>query len=210
MRLASFFNLYGSLWLPLWLSLALTATLWHTLGSRLSGILSALGSQRRCHADALFPALVWQQFSKERKTSRALAGSGQCTFHITLAAFVCFFPALSFNRCFTISAYGYGCRIREGKTTLRSRSMQIPYFIHRPPFHRWIANARNEHIRAGSGVNLVQKSDGAALLWLWQALSAFSYSSFFHWTPFPTPQVEQNLAQWRSSFSFIDLEHTVS
>ena len=63
--------LHGSLWLPLWLSLALTATLWHTLtlsGSlllsnfaytvldRLSGPL--LGSQRRCHADTLSPALL--------------------------------------------------------------------------------------------------------------------------------------------------------
>ena len=63
--------LSGSLWLPLWLSLALTATLWHTLAlsgslllsnfeytvlDRLSGPL--LGSQRRCHADALSPALV--------------------------------------------------------------------------------------------------------------------------------------------------------
>ena len=129
--------LTGSLPVSLWLSMALcdSHSGSHWLSLPLSGILSALGSQRRCHADALFPALVWQQFSKERKTTRALAGSGQCTFHITLAAFVCFFPALSFNRCFTISAYGYGCRIREGKTTLRSRSMQIPYFIQRPPFH---------------------------------------------------------------------------
>ena len=62
---------YGSLWLPLLLSLALTATLWHTLAlsgslllsnfvytvlDRLSGPL--LGSQRRCHADALCPCLL--------------------------------------------------------------------------------------------------------------------------------------------------------
>ena len=61
---------YGSLWLPLWLSLALTATLWHTLAlsgslllsyfaytalDRLTGPL--LGSQRRCHDDALSLAL---------------------------------------------------------------------------------------------------------------------------------------------------------
>ena len=62
--------LYGSLWLPLWLSLALTATLWHTLALSGSLMLSnfaytvldwlsgpLLGSQRRCHADALSPAL---------------------------------------------------------------------------------------------------------------------------------------------------------
>ena len=64
--------LYGSLWLPLWLSLALTATLWHTLAlsgslllsnfaytalDRLTGPL--LGSHRRCHDDALYPALPW-------------------------------------------------------------------------------------------------------------------------------------------------------
>ena len=62
--------LHGSLRLPLWLSLALTATLCHTLAlsgslllsnfaytvlDRLSGPL--LGSQRRCHDDALYPAL---------------------------------------------------------------------------------------------------------------------------------------------------------
>lgn len=60
-----------SLWLPLWLSLALTATLWHTLAlpgslllsnfaytalDRLTGPL--LCSHRRCHDDALYPALV--------------------------------------------------------------------------------------------------------------------------------------------------------
>ena len=33
---------------------------------------------------------------------------------------------------------------------------------------------------------------------------------FFRWTPLPLPQVEENLAKWRSSFSFFDLEHTVS
>ena len=69
-RLASFFDLYGTLWLPLWLSLALTATLWHTLAlsgslllsnfaytalDRLTGPL--LGSHRRCHDGALYPAL---------------------------------------------------------------------------------------------------------------------------------------------------------
>ena len=62
--------LYGSFCLPLWLSLALTATLWHTLAlsgslllpnfaytalDRLTGPL--LGSHRRCHDDALYPAL---------------------------------------------------------------------------------------------------------------------------------------------------------
>ena len=71
--------LYGSLWLPLWLSLALTATLWYTLAlsgslllsnfaytalDRLTGPL--LGSHRRCHDDALYPALestaVWNLF----------------------------------------------------------------------------------------------------------------------------------------------------
>ena len=56
------------LWLPLWLSLALTATLWHTLALSGSLLLSytvldrpsgpLLGSQRRCHADALSPALL--------------------------------------------------------------------------------------------------------------------------------------------------------
>ena len=65
-----FLALYGSLWLPLWLSLALTATLWHTLAlsgslllsnfaytalDRLTGPL--LGPNRRCHDDALYPAL---------------------------------------------------------------------------------------------------------------------------------------------------------
>ena len=62
--------LYGSLWLPLWLSLALNATLWHTLALSGSLLLSnfaytafdwltgpLLGSQRRCHDDALSPAL---------------------------------------------------------------------------------------------------------------------------------------------------------
>ena len=62
--------LSGSLWLPLWLPLALISTLWLTLAlsdsllfsnfaytvlDQLSGPL--LGSQRRCHADALSPAL---------------------------------------------------------------------------------------------------------------------------------------------------------
>ena len=65
-------TLYGSLWLLLWLTLALTATLWHTLAlsgslllsnfaytglDRLTG--SLLGSHRRCHDDALYPALAW-------------------------------------------------------------------------------------------------------------------------------------------------------
>ena len=73
--------LYGSLWLPLWLSLALTATLWHTLAlsgslllsnfaytvlDRLSGPL--LGSQRRCHADTLSPALL-QDVKRSKKTN---------------------------------------------------------------------------------------------------------------------------------------------
>ena len=62
--------LYGSLRLPLWLSLALTATLWHTLALTSSLLVSnfaytvfdwlsgpLLGSQRRCHNDALSPAL---------------------------------------------------------------------------------------------------------------------------------------------------------
>ena len=86
--------------------------------------------------------------------------------------------------------------------------MQIPYFIHRPPFHCWIANARNEHIRAG---------------WTWcRKVTVPLYFDFdrpsppspiplfFRWTPLPPPQVEENLAKWRSSFSFFDLEHTVS
>ena len=63
--------LYGSLWLPLWLSLALTATLWHTLALFGSLLLSnfaytaldwltgpLLGSDCRCHDDALSPALI--------------------------------------------------------------------------------------------------------------------------------------------------------
>ena len=63
--------LYGSLWLPLWLPLALTATLWLTLALSGSLLLSnfaytvldhpsgpLLGSQRRCHADALCPCLL--------------------------------------------------------------------------------------------------------------------------------------------------------
>ena len=67
-----FLALYGSLWLPLWLSLALTATLWHTLALSGSQLLSnfaytaldrltgpLLGSHRRCHDDALYPALVY-------------------------------------------------------------------------------------------------------------------------------------------------------
>ena len=66
-----FLALYGSLWLPLWLSLALTATLWHTLALSGSLLLSNfaytaldrltepfLGSHRRCHDDALSPALT--------------------------------------------------------------------------------------------------------------------------------------------------------
>ena len=68
--LAVSLSLSGSLWLPLWLPLALISTLWLTLAlsdslllsnfaytvvDRLSGPL--LGSQRRCHADALSPAL---------------------------------------------------------------------------------------------------------------------------------------------------------
>ena len=64
--------LYGSLWLPLWLSKALTATLWHTLALCGSQLLSnftytvldwlsgpLLGSQHRCHADSLSPALPY-------------------------------------------------------------------------------------------------------------------------------------------------------
>ena len=67
-----FLALYGSLWLPLWLSLALTATLWHTLALSGSLLLSnfaytaldwltgpLLGSHRRCHDDALYPALLY-------------------------------------------------------------------------------------------------------------------------------------------------------
>ena len=63
--------LYGSLWLPLWLSRALTATLWHTMAPSGSLLLSnfaytapdrltgpLLGSQRRCHDDALSLALI--------------------------------------------------------------------------------------------------------------------------------------------------------
>ena len=68
--LAVSLSLSGSLWLPLWLPLALISTLWLTLAlsdsllfsnfaytvlDQLSGPL--LGSQRRCHADALSPAL---------------------------------------------------------------------------------------------------------------------------------------------------------
>ena len=66
--------LYGSLWLPLWLSLALTATLWHTLALSGSLLLSNFGytaldrltgpllcSYRRCHDDALYPALQTRQ-----------------------------------------------------------------------------------------------------------------------------------------------------
>ena len=61
----------GSLWLSVTPTLALTATLWHTLAlsgslllsnfaytalDRLTGPL--LGSHRRCHDDALYPALA--------------------------------------------------------------------------------------------------------------------------------------------------------
>ena len=84
--------LYGSLWLPLWLSLALTATLWHTLAlsgslllsnfaytalDRLTGLL--LGSHRRCHNDALYPALrittlipegIWYRYINIYKNQR--------------------------------------------------------------------------------------------------------------------------------------------
>ena len=64
-------SLSGSLWLSVTPTLALTATLWHTLAlsgslllsnfaytalDRLTGLL--LGSHRRCHNDALYPALV--------------------------------------------------------------------------------------------------------------------------------------------------------
>ena len=37
------------------------------------------------------PPVQWMQNKKERKTTRAFAGSGQCTFRITLVAFVYFF-----------------------------------------------------------------------------------------------------------------------
>ena len=70
--------LYGSLWLPLWLSLAPTATPWHTLALSGSLLLSnfaytvlnllsgpLLGSQRRCHADALYPSLVTPNFARD-------------------------------------------------------------------------------------------------------------------------------------------------
>ena len=64
-------SLSGSLWLSVTPTLALTATLWHTLAlsgslllsnfaytalDRLTGPL--LGSHRRCHDDALYPALT--------------------------------------------------------------------------------------------------------------------------------------------------------
>ena len=61
----------GSLRLPHWLSLALTAPLWHTLALSGSLLLSnfaytaldqltgpLLGPHRRCHDDALSPALI--------------------------------------------------------------------------------------------------------------------------------------------------------
>ena len=75
MALSLSFN--GSLWLQLWLSVALTATLWHTLVLSGSLLLSnfaytafdwltgpLLGSQRRCHDDALSPALLKAQLGR--------------------------------------------------------------------------------------------------------------------------------------------------
>ena len=59
--------LYGSLWLPLWLSLPLSGILWPSLAhycSLISRIQSLIGSQRRCHADALSPALACSHFGK--------------------------------------------------------------------------------------------------------------------------------------------------
>ena len=63
-------SLSGSLWLSVTPTLALTAILWHTLALSGSLLLSnfaytvldwlsgpLLGSQRCCHADALFPGL---------------------------------------------------------------------------------------------------------------------------------------------------------
>ena len=60
--------LYCSLWLPFWFPLALTATLWLTLALSGSKLLSnfaytvldrpLLGSQRRCHAESLYPGLL--------------------------------------------------------------------------------------------------------------------------------------------------------
>ena len=55
--------LYGSLWLPLWLPLPLSGLLWPSLDhycsliSLIQSLTSLLGSQRRCHADALYPGV---------------------------------------------------------------------------------------------------------------------------------------------------------
>ena len=73
-------SLFGSLWLSVTPTLTLTATLWYTLAlsgplllsnfaftvlDRLLGPL--LGSQRRCHADALSPALQLTRCLKTKK-----------------------------------------------------------------------------------------------------------------------------------------------
>ena len=63
---------------PFWLPLALTATLWLTLALSGSLLLTnfaytvldwlsgpLLGSQRRCHADALYPGLVTPNFARD-------------------------------------------------------------------------------------------------------------------------------------------------
>ena len=99
---------------------------------------------------------------------------------------------------------------KRGKDYALLRSRLDADSIFHPPPSLPLLNCKCSQWTYQSGVNLVQKSDGAALLWLWQTFTAFSYSSFFRWTPLPPPQVEENLAKWRSSFSFFDLEHTVS
>ena len=102
---------------------------------------------------------------------------------------------------------------KRGKDYALLRSRLDAVSIFHPPPSPPLLNCKCSQWTYQSGVNLVQKSDSAALLWLWQTFTAFSYSSFFfvellfHLRP---PQVEENLAKWRSSFSFFDLEHTVS
>ena len=111
----------------------------HWLSLPLSGILSALGSLAYSRLSALsaaatlthsFPLWCGSSFPK-RERLRALL-QGRISAHSISHWLHLFFPALSFNRCFTTSAYGYGCRIREGKTTLRSR-VDADSIFHPPP-----------------------------------------------------------------------------